>query len=251
MSPLLEVKNLVKRFRGFVATNNATLDVLEGEIHALIGPNGAGKSTLINQLSGELVPDEGRIVFRGQDVTAAPTHRRAQMGLVRSYQITSVFNDMTALENVMLAVQGRTGRNFGVWTPTRRDRDLIGEASEALLQVGLETEMNTPVSEMAHGARRQLELAMALALKPRLMLLDEPLAGMSQVESEAMVALLKRFKSDISMLLIEHDMDAVFELADRVTVLVSGQPIETGTPDQIRCSQTVQEAYLGEPSELM
>ncbi|MPW10956.1 ATP-binding cassette domain-containing protein [Paraburkholderia sp. CNPSo 3155] len=251
MSELFEIRNLVKRFRGLVATNNVTFNVRQGEIHALIGPNGAGKSTLVNQLSGELVPDEGRIFFDGKDITALSTARRARMGLVRSYQITSVFNDMTAMENVMLAIQAPTGGNFGMWSPTRRDHALVAPAREALEQVGLIMESNTPVAEMAHGARRQLELAMVLALKPRLMLLDEPLAGMSQVESEAMVALLKRLKNDISILLIEHDMDAVFELADRLTVLVSGRPIATGTPDQIRTSEVVRDAYLGEPEEMM
>jgi branched-chain amino acid transport system ATP-binding protein len=245
----LQVTGLVKHFRGVIATDQADLDVVRGELHALIGPNGAGKSTLVNQLSGELAPDAGRIVFEGQDITHWPAPRRARSGLVRSYQITSVFNEFTALENVMLAVQAGGGRHFSMWKNTMRDRRLTQPAWEALSLVGLESQALTRVDEMAHGGRRQLELAMALALQPRLMLLDEPLAGMSQAESEAMTQLLKGLKGRISMLLIEHDMQAVFALADRVTVLVAGRPVLTGSPEDVRSSDLVREAYLGEPEE--
>lgn len=249
MNEVLRVEGLVKRFRGLVATDQASLEVRLGELHALIGPNGAGKSTLVNQLSGELRPDAGSIVFDGQDITDWPAPRRAQAGLVRSYQITSVFAEFSALENVMLAVQARRGRHFAAWKNTLRDPELTEPAWEALALVGLEGQAHTPAEEMAHGGRRQLELAMALALQPRLMLLDEPLAGMSQAESESMTLLLRGLKGRISMLLIEHDMQAVFALADRVTVLVAGRPVATGTPDEIRGSALVREAYLGEPEE--
>lgn len=249
MNEVLRVEGLVKRFRGLVATDEASLEVRTGELHALIGPNGAGKTTLVNQLTGELRPDAGRIVFEGRDITDWPAPRRARAGLVRSYQITSVFGEFSALENVMLAVQARSGRHFSAWKNTLRDPDLTGPAWEALALVGLEGQAYTPAEEMAHGGRRQLELAMALALQPRLMLLDEPLAGMSQAESESMTQLLRGLKGRISMLLIEHDMQAVFALADRVTVLVAGRPAATGTPDEIRHSPQVRDAYLGEPEE--
>jgi branched-chain amino acid transport system ATP-binding protein len=251
MNTILDVCGLVKNFRGIVATDNASIGIRDGELHALIGPNGAGKSTLVNQISGEIRPDAGSILFQGHDVTQWPAWRRAQEGLVRSYQITSVFNEFTALDNVMLAVQARSGRNFASWRNVSHDPALTAPAMDALELVGLEGEACVQVSEMAHGARRQLELAMAIALQPKLMLLDEPLAGMSQAESESMTALLQRLKGKISILLIEHDMQAVFALADRVTVLVAGRPVATGTPDEIRTSKEVQDAYLGEPEDMI
>jgi|SRR5690625_3429937 len=250
MSALLEITDLFKSFRGIVATDHATLTVQEGELHALIGPNGAGKSTLVNQISGEISPDSGSIVFDGIDITRWSAPRRAQAGLVRSYQITSVFNEMTALENVMMAVQARSKNHFGSWKDTMRDSSLAQPALDALALVNLEDQVNVSAGEMAHGGRRQLELAMAIALQPKLMLLDEPLAGMSQPESESMTRLLARLKNEVTILLIEHDMQAVFALADRVTVLVTGRPLATGLPDGIRNSQLVREAYLGGPEEL-
>ncbi|HLU19021.1 MAG TPA: ABC transporter ATP-binding protein [Pusillimonas sp.] len=251
MSALLQISDLYKSFRGIVATDRATLTVDKGELHALIGPNGAGKSTLVNQISGEIAPDSGSIVFDGNDITRWKAPKRAQAGLVRSYQITSVFNDMTALENVVMAVQARNRSHFGSWKDTMKDPSLTTPALEALELVDLAGQVDVPAGEMAHGGRRQLELAMAVALQPKLMLLDEPLAGMSQSESESMTRLLGRLKKEVTILLIEHDMQAVFALADRVTVLVAGRPIATGLPDEIRNSQLVKDAYLGEPEELL
>jgi len=245
----LEVRGLVKRFGGLTATDHLDLEVRTGELHAVIGPNGAGKTTLINQLSGELFPDEGTIRFNDVDVTAQPIDRRARLGIARSYQITSVFNEFTALQNVMLAVQGESGRSFGFWEPVARQRELIEPAQALLERVGLASSAQTPVSAMAHGARRQLELAMTLALKPKVMLLDEPMAGMSHHESEGMVALLKKLKGAYSVVLVEHDMDAVFALADRITVVVYGKPIACGTADEIRSNREVRVAYLGDQEE--
>lgn len=250
MTVLLHVSQLTKRFRGLTATYNASFDFMEGELHALIGPNGAGKTTLINLLSGELMPDAGRIVFDGRDITRAPPHRRALQGLVRSFQITSVFPELTVLQNVMLAVQVAAGNSFAFWRDVRTDQRLIGPAREALETVGLATNAERRVANLAHGARRQLELAMVLALKPRLMLLDEPLAGMSGAEADAMVALLGRLKAHCTIVLVEHDMDAVFSLADRLTVLAAGRPIATGTPADIRSDPMVRDAYLGEEDML-
>ncbi len=250
MTTLLQVSHLTKRFRGLTATDDASFDFMAGELHALIGPNGAGKTTLINLLSGELKPDAGRIVFDGHDITRVPPHRRAQQGLVRSFQITSVFHELTVLQNVMLAVQIAAGHSFAFWRDVRTDQRLIGPAREALETVGLAADAERRVADLAHGARRQLELAMVLALKPRLMLLDEPLAGMSGAEADAMVALLGRLKTHCTIVLVEHDMDAVFSLADRLTVLAAGRPIATGTPADIRNNALVRDAYLGEEDML-
>ena len=228
MSALLEVTGLVKRFGGLLATDHLSLSLQHGEIHAVIGPNGAGKTTFINQLGGEILSDEGRIVFDGHDITREPPFRRAQVGLGRSYQITSVFNDFSVLQNTALAVQAHAGHSFRFWRPAASER------------------AHTPVSVLAHGERRQLEIAMVLATGAKLLLLDEPMAGMSPIESEAVVALLKKLKGQCTILLVEHDMDAVFALADRITVLVYGRPVATGTPDEIRNQPEVREAYLGE-----
>jgi branched-chain amino acid transport system ATP-binding protein len=250
MSPVLQVSRLVKRFRGLTATDDLSLDVADGELHALIGPNGAGKTTLINLLSGELQADAGSIVFDGRDLTRTPVHERALAGLVRSFQITSVFPELSALHNVMLAVQAVSGHSFHFLRDVRTDDRLRGPAHEALRVVGLTDCADRLVASLAHGARRQLELAMVLALKPRLMLLDEPLAGMSGAEAEAMVALLGRLKRSCTIVLVEHDMDAVFSLADRLTVLAAGRPIATGSPADIRNDPIVRDAYLGEEGML-
>ncbi len=242
----LEVNGLVKRFGGLLATDHVDLALARGEIHAVIGPNGAGKTTLINQLSGEILSDEGRIVFDGQDLTGLPPHRRAMAGLGRSFQITSVFNDFTVLQNAALAVQAHAGHSFRFWRPAAAERELTEPALAALAQVGLAERAHTPVSVLAHGERRQLEIAMVLATGAKCLLLDEPMAGMSPTESEAVVALLRKLKGEHTILLVEHDMDAVFALADRVTVLVYGRPIASGTPEQIRNHPEVREAYLGE-----
>jgi branched-chain amino acid transport system ATP-binding protein len=244
--PLLSARALVKRFGGLVATDNVSLDVVPGEIHALIGPNGAGKTTLVGQLTGNLAPDSGSIQFAGRDITRLPVHARVRLGLARSFQITSVLRDFTALDNVALAVQAHRGHAFRFLGDMRRDRGLREAAQQGLDTVGLGARANTLAASLSHGEQRQLEIAMALAGEPRLMLLDEPMAGMGADESQRMVELLLSLKESCGMLLIEHDMDAVFALADRLTVLVYGRVLASGTPDEIRRNPDVREAYLGE-----
>jgi branched-chain amino acid transport system ATP-binding protein len=246
---LLQVRSLVKRFGGVVATDRVDLDVNVGELHAVIGPNGAGKTTLISLLSGELQPDSGSILFDGQEMVGLGVPRRALRGVGRSYQISQVFRDMTALQNVMLACQAISGHSFSFFRRAAGDSALINPAREVLELVGLGDRRTKRVSELAHGEHRQLELAMALAIKPRLLLLDEPMAGMSQTESAEMISLLKKIRSNYAVILVEHDMDAVFSLADRVSVLVYGQVIASGNPDAIRNDPGVKAAYLGD--ELM
>jgi branched-chain amino acid transport system ATP-binding protein len=243
---LLAVERLVKRFGGLVATDHLSLDVRLGETHALIGPNGAGKTTLIAQLQGEILPDEGQIHFGGQDITHAAPHRRAQQGLARSFQITSVFPDFSLLANVVIAVQGRARQNFSFWRRALSERALVDAAREALDIVGLGFRTHHLARDVSHGERRQLELAMALAMKPRLLLLDEPMAGMGRQDGARMTRILDELKSRYAMLLVEHDMDAVFTLADRVSVLVSGRVIATGSADAVRADPEVRAAYLGQ-----
>jgi branched-chain amino acid transport system ATP-binding protein len=244
--PLLETKGLVKRFGGLTATDNLDLSVEPGEIHAVIGPNGAGKTTLIAQLAGELKPNEGTIRFAGEDVTALAVPARSQRGLARSFQITSVFRGFTALDNVALSIQAHDGHSFRFWREARREANLREPARAILEEVGLGPRADVLAANLAHGEQRQLEIAMALATKPRMLLLDEPMAGMGREESERMVALLKRLKGRETILLIEHDMDVVFALADRITVLVYGRAIATGAPAEIRANEEVRQAYLGE-----
>ena len=246
MSAVLQVRQLVKRFGGLVATDRFELTLEKGEAHALIGPNGAGKTTIMGQLTGELVPDSGTIVFNGQDITQWSVPQRALHGIARSYQITQLLEGFTVLENVMLVVQARLGHSFQVWTPVHRQTRLTEPALEALRQVGLEERAQDDVMALAHGEHRQLELAMALAMKPQLLLLDEPLAGMSQAESMQMVELLQRLKGQYTVLLVEHDMQAVFSLADRLSVLVYGHVIACGTPAEIQADEKVRQAYLGD-----
>jgi len=243
---LLHVRRLVKRYGGLVATDQFDFDLPAGETHAIIGPNGAGKSTLVGQLSGEIRPDGGQIFFDGREITPLGTARRALMGLARSYQITSVFPEFTALQNVMLSVQAHQGHSFRFWKPALREPALTAPARQALERVGLDRHLHVPAAALAHGEQRQLELAMVLAGKPRLLLLDEPLAGMSQSESEKMTDLLLGLKKQYSMILVEHDMNAVFRLADRITVLVYGRNIACDIPDRIRASEEVRAAYLGD-----
>ena len=243
---LLTVERLVKRFGGIAAVDGLDISVETGEIHAVIGPNGAGKTTLIHQLSGEMRPDAGRIVFDGHDITKTPAWRRSLLGLSRSYQITSVLPDFTALQNVAMAVQARVGHSFAFWSPAAADRALTDPARTALAQVGLAGRADTLAASLAHGEQRQLELAVALASRPKLLLLDEPMAGMSHGEAEGIVALLASLKGRYSILLVEHDMDAVFALADRITVLVYGRPVACGAPDEIRGNPDVRDAYLGD-----
>jgi branched-chain amino acid transport system ATP-binding protein len=243
---LLEVRALQKRFGGVVATDGVTLDVRRGELHALIGPNGAGKTTLVHQLSGFLAPDAGEILFDGANVVGRSFHDRVHLGLARSYQITSIFKAFTVLDNVALAVQARSGSSFSFWKPLASERALFDEARALLDQVGLGARADALAGNLAHGEQRQLEVGLALATQPKLLLLDEPMAGMGPDESERMIELVQELKKSIALLLIEHDMDAVFRLADRISVLVNGRVIATGAPAEIRENAEVKRAYLGE-----
>ncbi len=243
--PVLEVSGLIKRFGGLLATDNFSIDIRPGEVHAVIGPNGAGKTTLIGQLIGELKADAGSIKFLGNEISDLPVHRRSHLGLARSFQITSIFHAFTALQNVALAVQAHDGHSFRFWRPAASDPSLTEPAMAALKLVGLEARAHVPANALSHGEHRQLELAMALATKPKLLLLDEPMAGMGPEDTQRMVQMLLKLKGSVSILLIEHDMEAVFALADRITVLVYGRGIATGTPDEIRRNEQVREAYLG------
>ena len=245
-SSVLSIKGLVKRFGGLTATDHVDFDVLPGEVHAIIGPNGAGKTTLISQLAGELHPDEGSVTFEGRDISRLPVPARSLLGLGRSYQISQIFRNFSALENVMLAVQAHAGHSFAFFKPVASDAALLAPAQAAIDLVGLDARAHTTVAAMAHGEHRQLELAMTLAGNPRLLLLDEPMAGMSQKESEEMITLIKSFKGKYAVILVEHDMDAVFALADRISVLVYGRIIVTGTPEEIRSNRDVKDAYLGD-----
>ena len=243
---LLTVEDLYKSFGGITATDHVHLDVLEGEIHAVIGPNGAGKTTLVAQLSGELRPDAGTVDFDGRTITMLPVHARSHLGIARSFQITSLMLDMSVRDNVALAVQAHAGHSFRLWADARRDPRLLEPAMAALEQVGLADRAGATARAMSHGEHRLLEIAMALATKPRLLLLDEPMAGMGVEEARRMIGFLAGLKGDKSMLLVEHDMDAVFALADRITVLVNGKVIASGPPDEIRGDQDVRRAYLGD-----
>ncbi|HMU50186.1 MAG TPA: ABC transporter ATP-binding protein [Geminicoccaceae bacterium] len=244
--PVLRVLGLARRFGGIVAADGVDLDLRAGEIHALIGPNGAGKTTLVNLITGELRPDRGQVVLGGQDVTRLAIERRRHLGLARSFQITSVFASFTALDNVAMAVQALDGHSFRFLAAAGADSRLNGPAREALAEVGLADAAATPAGELAHGERRQLEMAMGLGGRPHALLLDEPMAGMSAEESRRMVELLERLKGRYAVLLVEHDMDAVFRLADRISVLVYGRIIATGTGRAIRENPEVRQAYLGE-----
>ncbi len=246
--PLLATDRLAKAFGGLTVTDGVSLDVTRGEVHALIGPNGAGKTTLLGQLTGEVRPDAGRILFDGRDITRVPVHRRVHLGLARSFQITSIFLDMTALDNVALAVQIHHGHSFRFWRNARRDPSLIDPARDLLDRVGLAGRGAVPAADLSHGEHRQLEIAMALAGAPRMLLLDEPTAGMGSDESRRLVGLLRGLKGAVTILLVEHDMDAVFALADRITVLVYGRAIATGAPESIRANAEVRRAYLGDGS---
>jgi branched-chain amino acid transport system ATP-binding protein len=244
--PLLQTENLAKRFGGIVATDDVTLAVAAGELHAIIGPNGAGKTTLIAQLAGQLAADAGRIRFAGRDISALPMHRRARLGLARSFQITSLFLDLSVLDNVALAVQARAGHSFRFWRDARKQKELRDPARAALARVGLSGREGEPAAALSHGEHRLLELAMALAGEPRMLLLDEPMAGLGPEESARMVEMLRALKKELTILLVEHDMEAVFALADRITVLVYGRVIASGGPAEIRANRLVRDAYLGE-----
>jgi branched-chain amino acid transport system ATP-binding protein len=244
--PLLKVEGLTKRFGGVVASDGIALDISRGEFHAIIGPNGAGKTTLIGLLAGEITPQGGTIFFDGSDITALPVYSRSLLGIARSFQITSLFGGFSALDNVALAVQAHAGHSFQFWENAHCDDALRKPALEALAQVGLEARGDIQIDKLSHGEQRQLEIAMALATKPRLLLLDEPMAGMGPEESARMVEMLRKLKGAVTILLIEHDMETVFALADRITVLVYGRVIASGDPAAVRNDPAVREAYLGE-----
>ncbi len=243
---MLKVERLTKRFGGIVASDNVAFEVAKGELHAIIGPNGAGKTTLISQLAGEIVPNAGRIEFDGRDITALRVHDRSLIGLARSFQITSLFPNFTALQNVALAVQAHAGHSFRFWREACAEVALCEPARAALDRVGIGHRADTKVVNMSHGEHRQIELAMALATRPRMLLLDEPMAGLGPDESSRMVKTLRELKRELTILLIEHDMEAVFALADRITVLVYGRVIASGDPASIRANAEVRQAYLGE-----
>jgi branched-chain amino acid transport system ATP-binding protein len=247
MSALLEMRGLCKRFGGLVATDALDLDVAAGEIHALIGPNGAGKTTAIAQIAGELRPDAGSIRLAGADITGLAAPARVKAGMTRSFQITQVLMQATALANVALVEQVRQGHSFRFWRPAAGDAGLAEVALAMLERVGLAARAQAVAADLSHGERRQLELAMALATRPRLLLLDEPMAGLGATESAAMTALLASLKAEVAILLVEHDMDAVFALADRITVLQNGAAIASGPPAAIRADAAVRDAYLGTP----
>ena len=246
VEPLLSTDRLIKRFGGLLATDNVSIEVRPGEIHALIGPNGAGKTTLVAQLTGQLKSDSGSIRFAGQDVTHLPTHTRVRRGLARSFQITAVLREFSALDNVALAVQAHDGHSFRFLADVRADRRLRDPAQKLLDEVGLGDRATTLAATLSHGEQRQLEIAMALAGDPKLLLLDEPMAGMGVEESQRLIGFLRALKGRRAMLLIEHDMNAVFQLADRITVLVYGRAIASGTPEEIRANRDVRQAYLGD-----
>jgi branched-chain amino acid transport system ATP-binding protein len=244
--PLLRVEKLVRRFGGVIATDHVSLDVGQGELHAIIGPNGAGKTTLISQLTGQLSPNSGSIHFAGADITRLPAYRRSALGLARSFQITSLLPDFTASDNVALAAQAHDGHSFHFWGNARKESALRNAALAALKRVGLEHRADVVVSRLSHGEQRELELAVALATKPQLLLLDEPMAGLGTTESARMVKLLQELRREVTIVLVEHDMEAVFALADRITVLVYGRVIASDVPAAIRQNEEVKRAYLGD-----
>ena len=243
---MLSLRNLSKRFGGVVAVDGVTLDVAAGEVHALIGPNGAGKTTLIHQISGTLSVDVGEIFFLEKDITRLPAHQRVAAGLARSYQITSIFRRFRVLDNLALAVQARSGSSFSFWRPVAEEAALFEEARRIAAQVNLTQKLDAVASTLSHGEQRALEVGLALATRPKLVLLDEPMAGMGPEESKRMIELIGRIRTDVAVLLVEHDMDAVFRLADRISVMVNGRLIATGFPEQIRMNGEVRKAYLGD-----
>jgi branched-chain amino acid transport system ATP-binding protein len=243
---VLLLKNLHKRFGGVVAVDGVDLDVAAGEVHALIGPNGAGKTTLIGLISGSVASDEGRITFQGVDLTKAKPHERVQAGLARSYQITSIFKRFSVLDNLALAVQARSGSSFSFWRPLAQETALFDEARSIAQQVGLSQKLDFSGFSLAHGEQRALEVGLALATRTKLVLLDEPMAGMGPEESQRMIELISRMRAQVTVLLVEHDMDAVFRLADRISVMVNGRLIATDSPEKIRMNEEVRRAYLGD-----
>jgi branched-chain amino acid transport system ATP-binding protein len=243
---MLELRSLSKHFGGVVATDAVSLRIAAGETHALIGPNGAGKTTLIGQICGNLASDSGEIRFLGSDITRVPQHSRVKAGLARSYQVTSVFGRFSVLDNLALAVQARSGSSFSFWRPVAAERALVDEALALAGEIGLAAKKDAIAAALSHGEQRALEVGLALATRPKLLLLDEPMAGMGPEESQQMIALVAGLRSRVTLLLVEHDMDAVFRLADRISVLVNGRVIASGTPEHIRTDAEVRKAYLGD-----
>ena len=246
---VLHLEKLRKSFGALVVTDDLTFDVMPGELHAVIGPNGAGKTTLINQISGLVAPDSGTILFAGRDISALPTHARAELGLARSFQVSSILPGFSALENVALAVQSRAGSSFRVLGRAAAEAALNGPAMAALADVGLAERAQIPAGELSHGEKRALELAIALALQPKVLLLDEPMAGTGREETARLVEVLRRLKGRFSVVLVEHDMTAVFALADRISVLIYGRILASGTPAGVRADPRVVAAYLGDEME--
>ena len=247
---ILNVSNLSKTFGGVVATDHLNLEIKHGELHAIIGPNGAGKTTLLAQLSGETLPDSGDIIFREENITALPPFKRSRLGIARSFQITSLMLEMDVIDNITLAIQARDNHSYKFWKPARQDIDLRNAALNALEEIGLEERAFEKVGNLSHGEHRQLEIAMALATQPHLLLLDEPMAGMGTEEGRKILKILQKLKKRKTILLIEHDMDVVFALADRITVLVYGRVIASGSPKSIKEDEKVREAYLGSDGEI-
>ena len=245
-APLLKVRGLTRHFGGVTASDGIDLDVFEHEAHAIIGPNGAGKTTFIAQVAGSTLPDAGTIELDGRPITHLPAHRRARLGLARSFQITSIFATLTVTENAVLAAQAAAGHAYRLWGEALGDEGLRGAALDHLARVGLVERAEDAAGDLSHGEHRQLEIAMALATRPRLLLLDEPMAGMGPEESARMVSTLRDLRRERTLLLVEHDMDAVFAIADRITVLVSGRVVASGRPEAIRADPEVRRAYLGE-----
>jgi branched-chain amino acid transport system ATP-binding protein len=243
---MLEVRGLYKHFGGVVAVDRVNLSVKAGEVHALIGPNGAGKTTLIAQVSGSMAADGGEISFLDRDLTRAPQHARVKAGLARSYQITSIFRRFSVLDNLALAVQARSGSSLSFWRPVASEKALFEEAEQIASQINLHDKKDRLAMTLAHGEQRALEVGLALATRPKLVLLDEPMAGMGPEESQRMIELIQRIRSQVTVLLVEHDMDAVFRLADRISVLVNGRVIASGAPADIRLDPEVKRAYLGD-----
>jgi branched-chain amino acid transport system ATP-binding protein len=243
---MLLLKNISKRFGGVVATDDITLEVRRGEVHALIGPNGAGKTTLIGQISGSVATDRGEILFEGENITREAVHERVKRGLARSYQITSIFRRFSVLDNLALAVQARSGSSFSFWRPVASEKPLYEQARAIAGEIGLQEKENAIAATLAHGEQRALEVGLALATRPQLVLLDEPMAGMGPQESQRIIGLIERIRARVTVLLVEHDMDAVFRLADRISVLVDGRLIATDSPERIRINAEVRKAYLGD-----
>lgn len=247
---ILRTVQLTKRFGGLNAVDHVDFDLTEGELVAVIGPNGAGKTTFVNLLAGALRPDTGDVIYAGTPISSRPVHARAMSGITRSFQISSIFPDLTVLENVMIAAQAHAGHSFKFWKPVHTETQLQNAATKCLTSLALEGHAYRPAWALSHGEKRLLEIAMALATKPRVLLLDEPMAGLGIEEARYMIEFIRKLKNDYTILLVEHDMDAVFALADRIIVLASGAIVASGTPDDVRIDPEVRRAYLGDDEDV-